>query len=241
MTSSEEFKQAIRAGKVNEAFLLAMSNAPALNITTRVIKAGNHGQTPQTDNYLHTQIDLIEGKIENEISEQFLGDRYGEIKQFHLEQVNQGHQTIQHNLISLQRMFQLMSAFGQQRATEHLDWVDIAADVNQESLPANKIPEALVAGKIAPQIPTVNQPQATEDEEDSDQEMVEDLLSLADLDEQPESPSESEDWGEWLEEPEAKPELFNLKSLNLKDYQQNRHNWTQQSPVNSHPEKSDES
>lgn len=271
MTSSEEFKQAIKAGNINEAFLVAMSNAPALNITTRIIKNGSNPQQPQTDNYLRTEIDLIEGKIENEISEQFTGDRYREIKQFHLEQVTQGHQTIQHNLISLQRMFQLMSAFQQQQATQHLDWVDIAADVNQESLPdqpkinhlsGNKIPEALAAGAIATPTPTVSptnldstvdkselqlpafEPEAKEDDDDEDQDMVNDLLSLADLDEPSEDlPPEAEDWGEWLEEPETKPEVFNLKSLNLKNSKQNWQNWEQKPPANSHPdqEKSNES
>ncbi|MGL5796291.1 MAG: hypothetical protein ACRC06_18185, partial [Waterburya sp.] len=90
MTSSEEFKRAIRAGNINEAFLVAMSNAPELNITTRIVTTEKNTQQPQADNYLRTQINLIEGKIENEISEQFTGDRYGEIKQFHIEQVTQG-------------------------------------------------------------------------------------------------------------------------------------------------------
>jgi hypothetical protein len=256
MTSSEEFKQAIRAGNINEAFLVAMSNAPELNITTRIVTTQHNTQQAQADNHLHTHINLIEGKIENEIGEQFTGDRYGEIKQFHIEQVTQGHQTIQHNLISLQRMFQLMSAFQQQQqATEHLNWVDIAADVNQESLPAktninqlssNKTPDALAAGttnnqsdpatdKPEPQLPGFE----TETEDDD---VVDDLLSLADIDDESETEvptAEQGDWGEWLEEPEVKSEVFDLKSLNLRDTKQNWQNWNPQQH-SSHPQPSQE-
>ena len=87
MKSSEEFKQALRAGKLNEAFLVAMSNAPELHITTWVTSASDthdwesHSQ-PQAGKCLRTHINLIEGKIENEIGEQFVGDRYPEIQQF---------------------------------------------------------------------------------------------------------------------------------------------------------------
>lgn len=248
MTSREEFKQAIRAGNINEAFLVAMSNAPELSITTRIVTTEPTTQQPQS-NYLRTQINLIEGKIENEIGEQFTGDRYREIKQFHLEQVTQGHQTIQHNLISLQRMFQLMSAFQQQQATEHLDWVEIAADVNQESLPnkskinqisGNKTPEALAASTINhPTVtPSTDQPEEPQlpgfkPETDDDEEVVNDLLSLTDLDDESETevPEAEGNWGDWLEEPEVKSE-FDLKSLNLRSANQNWQNWDTQQPPN---------
>lgn len=154
MTSNEDFKKALRAGNLSEAFLVAMSHAPELNITTRIVSPQENEQ-PQRGNYLRTQINLIEGKIDNEIGEQLIGDRYPEIQQFHLQQVTQGHQTIQQNLLSLQKIFRLMSAFQeQQKASEQLSWVDMAADVARESLPpetdmvklnGNKIPDALKA------------------------------------------------------------------------------------------------
>ena len=268
MTSSEDFKQAIRTGNISEAFLVAMSNAPKLDITTKIIS--NSGKARQinanqseVDNYLRTHINLIEGKIENEIGEQFAGDRYSEIKQFHIEQVTQGHQTIQHNLVSLQKMFQLMSAFQQQQQTAgQSSWVDIAADVTRESLPAkpetnqlsgNKSPEALVAGKtisntdktssennsdidrdnIEPKLPSFE----AEDEDDS---VVDDLLSLADIDDDEETEDEEHpqtaqgDWGEWLEdEPETNQEVFDLKSLNIRNAAQNWQNWESHPTSNS--------
>ena len=251
MTSKEDFKQAIRTGNINEAFLVAMSNAPELNITTKIITAdGNKVDAgAQMDNYLHTHINLIEGKVENEIGEKLTGDRYSEIKQFHIQQVTQGHQTIQHNLVSLQKMFQLMSSF--QEAANHSNWVDIAADVTRESLPPQKnqnqlrgnVRNALEAstevettktvisfneGNPEPQLPSFDA---------EDDEMVNELLSLADIDEvddlseepEPEASSDRADWSEWLDdEPDVKTEVFDLKSLNIKEAKENWHNWEEQ-------------
>ncbi len=246
MSSSEDFKQAIRAGNIHEAFVVAMSNAPELSITTKIIASNQKQQgssnESQGDNCLRTNINLIEGKIENEIGEKLTGDRYSEIQQFHIRQVTQGHQTIQHNLVSLQKMFQLMSAFQQQQNSEHLSWVDIAADIDRESLSPQpktnqlhgKTPSALSPvttsrpnRTIISNVPRDNteiEPQLPSFEEESE-EVVEDLLSLADIDD--DSPVEKEDpqaekgdWGEWLEEePEVKPEVFDLKSLNIKEAQ----------------------
>ncbi|MEL6437911.1 MAG: hypothetical protein AAFQ80_01460 [Cyanobacteria bacterium J06621_8] len=247
MTSSEEFKQAIRAGNISEAFLVAMSNAPQLNITTKIITAdgeqteGSQDVGSQLDNYLHTHINLIEGKVENEIGEQLTGDRYTEIKQFHLRQVTQGHKTIQRNLISLQKMFQLMSAFQQLQTSDHGSWVDIAANVARESLPAEpdanqihgaKATNALQGGtvttkeEIAPDesVEEMNYSEPQLPSFDEDEAVVDDLLSLADIDDDSDddlAQSESEnqeDWGEWLdEEPQVDPKVFDLKSLNIRE------------------------
>ena len=246
MTSSEDFKQAIRAGNIQEAFLAAMSNAPELNITTKIVTAeGNQHQV----NSLRTHISLIEGKVENEIGEKLTGDRYSEIKQFHIEQVTQGHQTIQDNLISLQKMFQLMSTF-QEQISEHSNWVDIAADVAREPLPAsrqtnqlsaNKTPEAIAAGEttnktevvssnieIKTNNPKPHLPSFVPEEDDA---LVDDLFSLADLDDESDGDEPEEnlqpgqgDWRDWLEEADdekVKSEVFNLKSLNIREAAQN--------------------
>ena len=255
MTSSEDFKQAIRAGNISEAFLVAMSNAPELNITTKIVTADGQkiDADVQMDNYLHTHINLIEGKVENEIGEKLTGDRYSEIKQFHLQQVTQGHQTIQHNLISLQKMFQLMSSFQQQQAT-HANWVDIAADVARESLPTQantsnlygNLPNALEASKVGNQSRAnqINQPVAKIKDNNlepqlpalnaEDEQMVNDLLSLADLEdgaelEETATPENQPDWSEWLdEEPDVKTGVFDLKSLNIKEAKETWHNWEEQ-------------
>lgn len=256
MTSREDFKQAIRTGNINEAFLVAMSNAPELSITTKIITSEGeeyqvNSDKSEADNYLRTNINLIEGKIENEIGEKLTGDRYSEIKQFHMRQVEEGHQTIQHNLVSLQKMFQLMSTFQQQQASQNSSWVDIAANVTRESLPTQpettklygKTPSALEASKTINKLQTQLgveadniEPQLPSFEEEEEESVVDDLLSLADIDddspqEQPvEEEQEQGDWGEWLEdEPEVKPEVFNLKSLNIKE-SQNWKSWDSSTP-----------
>ncbi|MBE9042855.1 hypothetical protein IQ255_00290 [Pleurocapsales cyanobacterium LEGE 10410] len=218
MTENEDFKRAIRAGNINEAFLVAMSNAPELSITTKIITAEGTVAKTQTDNCLHTHINLIEGKIENEIGEKLTGDRYLEINQFHRQQVTQGHQTIQQNLISLQKMFQLMSSFQQQQASDkHLNWVDVATDIARDALPAKsdpsqlygtQVPNAIEAGAVNHR---TDQSSLAEDEADS---IVQDLLSMTDLDDAlGEQVDNSADWSEWLDdEPDVETKVIDFKS-----------------------------
>lgn len=257
MKTSNEFKQALRAGKLSEAFLLAMSNAPQLHITTWVASAQDDASPqdrdsdrPPAGNYLRTHINLVEGKIENEIGEKILADGNSAISKFHWQQVNQGHQAIQQNLQSLQKMFHLMTAFEQQRQTNNaigMNWVDVETDNDsgtselsgdypkgtlrdrsigslgaaQSDLASGEITGSPTAEetstirttKVEPQLPAF----AQEQEDDDDDGVVDDLLSLADLDDEPDlEPEDNEDWGEWLEDEEGKvkPELVNLNSLN---------------------------
>ena len=238
MAKGEDFKQAIRAGNINEAFLVAMSNAPELNITTKIITADGHSTEggSEIDNYLHTHINLIEGKVENEIGEKLTGDRYSEIKQFHLQQVTKGHQTIQQNLLSLQKMKLLMSSF-QQHASSHASWVDIAADVTRD-LPTEpdadrlygKVPNALEAGTSPEKTEAAGTKvdSSTENPEpqlpfEADDEVVEDLLSLADIDEEELEEAELADWSQWLDDrPDVQTKVFDLKSFNIKDAEENK-------------------
>jgi hypothetical protein len=51
---------------------------------------------------------MIEGNIENEIGDQFIGNgRYRELRQFHLDQIAEGNKIIQNNLKSLQKLFEV--------------------------------------------------------------------------------------------------------------------------------------
>ena len=260
MTSSEDFKKALRAGKLSEAFLLAMSNAPELHITTWIASpetspetnsdSSSHASQPQAGNYWRTHINLIEGKIENEIGEQLIGDRNPEIQQFHLQQVAQGHQTIQQNLESLQKMFHLMSTFQQQQQglSQGLSWVEvetqslppekdarlegnmaigslgasvtqgretISTDNNVTTVQSEPSPQAENSTiKVEPKLPAF-----TQEDHDNDA-VVNDLLSLADLDEKTEETeshsAEDEDWGDWLEgddDPPVGKSILDLNSL----------------------------
>ncbi|GAB4541711.1 MAG: hypothetical protein Tsb0014_33860 [Pleurocapsa sp.] len=212
MTASEEFKKALRAGKLSEAFLLAMSKAPELHITTWIASPQANSQVekdtpqPEAGNYLRTHINLIEGKIENEIGEKLIGDRNPEIHQFHLQQVTQGHQTIQQNLESLQKMFHLMTAFQnqQQGNGSQANWVDVAADsYSPQKLEENGAIGSLAAAEVVSESETATkvEPQLPSFTPEEDDNLVNDLLSLADLDsDMEEDEADNEDWGEWLED-----------------------------------------
>ncbi|MGF1540263.1 MAG: hypothetical protein ACFCU5_07395 [Pleurocapsa sp.] len=203
---TEDFKQALRSGNLKEAFLLAMSKAPELHITTWIASPQDNPDRPQGDKSLRTHINLIEGKIENQIGEQLLGDRHPQIQQFHHQQVIQGHQTIQQNLESLQKMFRLMAAFQQRQQQGNLQssWIDVR-EANKNELNGNNHVNAIAGSvtstelsgnKAEPQLPSFTR-------EEDDDAVVKDLLSLADLDEEEEvETTDQEDWGDWLEENE---------------------------------------
>jgi hypothetical protein len=153
----------------------------------------------------------------------------------------------------LQKMFQLMSSFQQQQAT-HANWVDIAADVARESLPTQantgnlhgNSPNVLEASKVGNQSRAnqTNQPVAKIAENNfepqlpalnaEDEQMVNDLLSLAALDDDTEleetvTPQHQPDWSDWLdEEPDVKTGVFDLTSLNIKEAKETWHNWEEQ-------------
>ncbi len=143
MTSIDEFKKALKAGNLTDAFVLAMSKAHQLNITTLIASSEKNASESVTlsaapRHRLHTRLDLVEGTIDNEIDEQFLGNSlYREVQQFHRQQVNQGHQTIAQNLETLQQMFRLMVTLQKQQIEgnyREFGWLDVAT----ESLPREK-------------------------------------------------------------------------------------------------------
>ena len=236
MTSSEDFKQALRSGNLREAFLLAMSKAPKLQITTWIASPQDNPTQPKGDKGLRTYINSLEGKIDNEIGEQLLGDRHPEIQQFHYQQVTQWHQTIQQNLESLQKMFRLMAAFQkrQQSGYSQSSWIDVREASNAElnghstvnAIAASEtIAETLSSNKIEPQLPSFTR---EEEEENDDDAIVNDLLSLVDLDEETEEietqeATEEEDWGDWLEENDSpiNTEIIDLNSINPQEGFQN--------------------
>ncbi|MBE9166304.1 hypothetical protein IQ238_01725 [Pleurocapsales cyanobacterium LEGE 06147] len=144
MASSDEFRKALRAGKLTDAFVLAMSKAHQLNITTSIASPEKNfpqsatSSAPRLLYRLRTRLDLVEGKIDNQIDEQFLGNPlYQKVQQFHCQQVNQGHQTIAQNLESLQQMFRLLVTLQKQQIEgnyREFGWLDVAT----ESLPGEK-------------------------------------------------------------------------------------------------------
>jgi hypothetical protein len=217
MSSCEDFQQALKNGNLAEAFLVAMSQAPELHITTWIANPksaeNSDPDKPRSGKCLRTYINLVEGEIINEVGSELMQDRfYTQLQQFHLQQATQGHQTIEQNLQSLQKMFRLMATFQQQQQrSEKLTqsgWLDSPSSSLNSSSPK-------------PFLEAANTIEAEEEEEDSA--VFNDIISLADLDvdsdsELPESEirsPEEEDWGNWLEEDEQKS-LKNLKTDFLK-------------------------
>ena len=162
MVSSEEFKEALRGGKLEQALLLAMSPAIELKITTQ-LASDSEQITPSSR--LQTRINLIEGKLENEIGEQFLNNApYRELQQFHLEQVKEGNQTIQQNIGSLQTLFAIVMDI-QQHTREGFQQQPALSGMENLPLPA-KAPhsEPQTSAEETP----LSQPQEEEDLDDTD-------------------------------------------------------------------------
>ena len=112
MAASEEFKAKIKAGEIFEALTLAMSEAIELEITTWVGEEGdtNSPNGSEPGKRMQTRINLVEGKMENEVGSEFIGNGpYQELQEFHQTQVKQGRQMILDNLESLQKMFVVLS------------------------------------------------------------------------------------------------------------------------------------
>ncbi|HEY9649730.1 MAG TPA: hypothetical protein V6C95_03635 [Coleofasciculaceae cyanobacterium] len=120
MASSDNFRKQLKAGNITEALALALSEAVELNITTWVASSSDEVEAEQAQpgHRLRTRINLIEGDIENEIGDQFIANGpYRELRQFHLEQVAEGHRIIQSNLKTVQKLFEVLLATRSSAAT----------------------------------------------------------------------------------------------------------------------------
>jgi hypothetical protein len=116
MATSDEFKEQLRAGKIVDALTLALGEAIELEITTWVSSSNSDANTLAeadqlpADCRMRTRINIVDGDIDNEIGSQFIGNGpYTELRQFHLEQVQQGRHIIQHNLENLQQLFTVLT------------------------------------------------------------------------------------------------------------------------------------
>ncbi|MBD2743536.1 hypothetical protein [Coleofasciculus sp. FACHB-1120] len=119
MTASDKFKQQLKAGKIVEALSTALSETIELEITTWVSSAdiddNRSEEQPQPGSRMQTRINIVEGDITNEIGDRFLNNGpYSELRQFHLEQVQQSREIINDNLKSLQKLFGMLGRVGYQ-------------------------------------------------------------------------------------------------------------------------------
>jgi hypothetical protein len=112
MASSDDFKALLKAGNITEALALALSEAVELKFTTWVPSEDDVEITQAKPGHrLRTRVNTIEGEVEHEIGEEFIGTgRYRDLKQFHLDQVAEGSKLIENNLKSLQKLIEVLVA-----------------------------------------------------------------------------------------------------------------------------------
>lgn len=116
MAVSDKFKQALKEGKIEEALQLALGEAIELEITTWVRAANPYNANQQIpDNSLpghrmRTRINIVEGEINTEVGSHFLGNGpYTELRQFHVNQIEESRNVLQQNLESLQQLFVVLA------------------------------------------------------------------------------------------------------------------------------------
>lgn len=116
MTTSDDFKAQLKAGKIIDALTLALGEAVELEITTWVSSASDSttsidAEAPAPESRMRTRMNIVDGDINNEVGTQFIGNGpYTELQQFHRAQVQDGPQMIQHNLENLQQLFSVLTS-----------------------------------------------------------------------------------------------------------------------------------
>lgn len=118
MTASEEFKQELQKEDLNpegvfDALKMALSEAVELQITTWVVApedVGTEAPSAKPGYRMRTRINIVDGDIDNEVGRQFLSDGpYQDLRDFHLDQVQDSREIVQQNLINLQHLFGILA------------------------------------------------------------------------------------------------------------------------------------
>lgn len=204
--SSEDFKQALREGKLSEALLLAISKAPEIEITTWIASPGADEQS-KIDNSLHTTINLVAGEINNVVGEGIISGSHPEIERLHFQEVERARDTIRENLATVQQILRSLAAFQQQPSGL------VREETSTESPPSKETSDKLepaIASQNTVTFPAEDTLEAFAPTQ-SEFEVENDSITWQESDETEsdtpiESSSEDEDWGDWLEEdstPEA--------------------------------------
>lgn len=119
---SSEFKRKVKKLNTNgegfniddiiDAIQTAIVEVVELEITTWVPDSSTQLDQPerqqiaQTGNRMYTIINLIDGDINNEVGNQFVGSGpYTELREFHLSQIKESREIMQKNIESLQKLY----------------------------------------------------------------------------------------------------------------------------------------
>jgi len=116
MTVSDQFKQELQQGNLDNnnlarALKLALTEMIELEITTWVVpvESGNLAADPMPGYRMRTNINIIDGDIDNEIGSPFIaGGPYAELRDFHLQQVAESRKILKENLETVQQLFTVL-------------------------------------------------------------------------------------------------------------------------------------
>ncbi|WP_319420096.1 hypothetical protein [Pleurocapsa sp. FMAR1] len=100
----------IQAQEIFAALTIAMSKTVEINVTTCIENDLDRAtQSPSTERFA-TRINLLNGTVEHEVDLELIDNpAYGELQQWHIEQVKQKQGFLIKNLASLEEMRRLLS------------------------------------------------------------------------------------------------------------------------------------
>jgi len=142
--TSEEFKAALKEGRIVDALKTALGQSIKLEITTTIASSDPEtaSQIREKGEIMRTRFNIVEGKIETEIGSKFLkGGKFAELRDFHVSQMQASGQIIERNISSLQKLLDLWVVMTQQTI--------VVTDSKTHSSELKSIqPDALAYGSI---------------------------------------------------------------------------------------------
>jgi hypothetical protein len=117
MATSDQFKSTLQqdsldAIAVKRALKGVLAGLTELKITTRIVQPDGSSNASSTspDHVIQTRINILDSSIENAVGSAFLMDgSYGELRDFHAEQVKKSYETLQQSLDSLQTLSNILA------------------------------------------------------------------------------------------------------------------------------------
>lgn len=146
MAASDEFKQALKDERLQDALEIAIAEAIELEITTWVCVANPYNTHPDTPtpqlpgHRMRTRINLVEGDIETEIGGQFVGNgAYTDLRDFHIRQIEDSRDVVNENLDNLEQMVAMLARTLQQ-----------LSNLQNQKVAVNQSPNLLESSEIDP-------------------------------------------------------------------------------------------
>jgi hypothetical protein len=138
MISCEEFQEKLQAGQLQEALALMLREPMELDVTTRMTEDSMASSHCSDNEYLRTKINLLTGKIQNEVGKDVIVDSniYLKLQQLHIDQVDASYQIIQDYLDRITAIVALLSPTSSAAEIVNADRLNL--DFLMTSLPQSK-------------------------------------------------------------------------------------------------------